>query len=135
MTPTEEYVSRYKKIERCADKLGRSIVVGRLRISQQIRISEMTPGLDGDTEITSSEGNTVFIPRRALPLLAASVRDIDGSPIPFPRTRAELDAIMDRLEEPGFAAILQATTSLNAVEDENKDPDQESGDVFDQAKK
>jgi hypothetical protein len=43
MTPTEERLNRYRQIEREADALGRLIGVHRLKISQQLKIEEMTP--------------------------------------------------------------------------------------------
>ena len=113
MTPSQEYTERYKEIVREADTLGRLIGVGRLRVSQQLKVAEMTPNLDGDTQVQGPEGATISMSRRALPLLAAAVREIDGNPIGFPRSRGELDSIIDRLDEPGFSAIIKAMIKLN----------------------
>lgn len=112
-TASEEYLNRYKQVEKASDSLGRLFTVGRLRPSQQIRINEMTPNLEGDSEIVdNATGKTYQMPRRAMPLLAAAVRMIDEDHIPFPRTRGELDAIIDRIDEPGFVAILEASGRL-----------------------
>jgi hypothetical protein len=113
MTPTEEYTERYKQIERHSDTIGRVIGVHRLRMSQQMKISEMTPGLEGTTEVTTLEGEVITISRRSLPLIAAAVCEIDGIPIPFPKSRGELDSIMDRLDEPGILAAIEASNKLN----------------------
>jgi len=133
MTPSQEYLAKYKHIEREADSLGRIIGVGRLRPSQQIKISEMTPGLEGDTEMSGPNGEPIRMSRRGIPLLAASVREIDNNPIMFPRNRAELDSIMDQLDEPGMTAALQAMLKLNPPKPETDDG--ELLDVNDQAKK
>ena len=107
MTPSQEILEKYKRIEKRADALGRVIGVGFLRMSQKIKVSEMTPGLEGETEVKTPDGNTIAIPRRAYSVIAASVREIqepngDKGIISFPRNRGELDAIVDRLDEQGF---------------------------------
>jgi hypothetical protein len=43
---------------------------------------------------------------------AASIRSIDGKPVPFPLLEVQLDALYDQIDENGFKAIfehLQAT--------------------------
>jgi hypothetical protein len=45
MTPSEERLQRYSQIEREADALGRIIGVHRLKISQQLKISEFTASI------------------------------------------------------------------------------------------
>jgi hypothetical protein len=134
MTPTQEYLNRYKETAKEADSHGRIITVGRLRVSQQIKISEMTPGLDGNTEMTGPNGEQYSIPRRGIPLLAASVRQVDDFMVSFPRNRAELDNIMDMLDEHGISATLIATTKLNPSAQQNlEQPD--ATDTVDEAKK
>ena len=76
MTPTQEILEKYKKVEKRADSLGRIIGVGHLRMSQKIKVSEMTPGLEGETEVKTPDGNSIFMPRRAYSVIAASVREI-----------------------------------------------------------
>jgi hypothetical protein len=46
--------------------------------------------------------------------LAAMVREVNGNKYPFPRNRAELDAMMGFLDDEGFTAILEANSRLNA---------------------
>lgn len=138
MTPSEEITSRYNRVERESDARGRIIGVRKLKVSQQLRVAEMTPGLEGLSEISitdkeTGEERTVKMDRRSIPLLAASVCEIDRVPIPFPKTRGELDAIMDSLDEDGIAAALAAAMKMQpkkAAEDEN-----ESLSGIDEAKK
>lgn len=137
MTPSEEFVQRYTKIEREADSLGRLIGVRRLKPSQQARITEMTPGLDGETEMkvldeATGQEKTISISRRLQITLAAAVCEMDNNPIPFPKTRGELDAIYDRLDREGIEATMIAYGRLfpaKAAEDE------EAGDPMAEAKK
>lgn len=113
MTPTEEFTSRYRQVERVTDKMGRLIGVRRLKVSQQLKVSEMTPALEGFQEFFTEGDKKITIPRRSLPLIAASVCEIDGQAYAFPRSRAELDDMMDKLDEEGLAAAVQASVNLN----------------------
>jgi hypothetical protein len=121
MLSPEEYTDRYKRTERAADARGRLITIGRLRVSQKLRISGMTTDLEGAYEVKAPDGTIVEIPRRAQPMLAAMVREIDGVHYPFPRNRAELDSTMDILDDEGFAAILEANSKLNAKPEEEEE--------------
>ena len=117
MTPSEEIIGRYVKIERQADSLGRLIGVRRLKPSQQTRIEEMTPQLDGETKMQVLDEETgiektVGVPRRIQITIAAAVCEIDSVPIPFARTRSELDAIFDRLDQEGIKAAMIAYGKL-----------------------
>jgi hypothetical protein len=102
MTPSEEFAQRYSRIEREADAFGRIVGVKRLRPSQQTRISEMTPGLDGDAEMSVLDETdaevTMKIPRRLQMNVAAAVCEIDNTPIPFAKTRGELAQIICQTE-------------------------------------
>ena len=117
MTPSEEIVKRYSRIEKAADELGRVIGVHRLKVSQQAKVAEMTPQLDGESEIktTLPDGSekTFRIARRGVLMVAASVCEIDGIPIPFAKTRFELDAIADALDQEGLAAAMKALEKFN----------------------
>lgn len=91
----QEVRDRYKQVEIVADKFGRTIKVGRLRPSEQTKIREM------------GVGSAVM----ALQLVAM-VRGIDDEEWRFPKTRAELDARMDRLEDEGIEAVSEALPKL-----------------------
>jgi hypothetical protein len=140
VTPSEELVSRYAKVERQVDAFGRCIGVRRLKISQQTKVSEMTPGLEGEFEVTlpASPGieadpdrgveaqraqpeRTVKLSRRTQMLVAAAVCEIDAVQIPFARSRGELDAIADRLDEEGLVAAMVAYARLQPKRDAEAD--------------
>jgi hypothetical protein len=137
MTPSEEFTARYSKVERQADALGRLIGCRRLRPSQQTKISEMTPGLSGDDEVTVLDEKTgaevvMKTPRRLQMTVAASVCEIDNIPIPFARNRGELDSIFDKLDREGMNAAMEAFFRLLPKRESD---DEGAGDSTDDAKK
>ncbi len=115
-TESELKLARYGKVEKNADALGRVIGVRRLKPSEQARITEFTAGLSGTEEVTTPDGTKLSAPLRLPLVLAASVCEIDGMPIPFPRNRAELDAIYDRLDAEGLAAASVGVAKLQTVD-------------------
>jgi hypothetical protein len=116
-TPAQEYAERYAQICREADTLGRIIGVGMLKVSQQIRVMEMTPALDGQTEVgIDKDGKKIVMARRSLPMLAAAVREIDGVKYMFPRNRQELDFMLDRLDGPGLIAAGVAAAKIGVAD-------------------
>ena len=124
-TESETILARYKSVEKEADALGRVIGVRRLKPSEQTKVTGMTPDLTGhddfediDAETGEKTGKTFPVSNRTPLIIAASVCEIDDARIPFPRNRAELDAIFDRLDAEGLAAataafvrLIQRTTS------------------------
>lgn len=132
-TASEVFLDRYKQVERQADTLGRVIGVRRLRISEQLKISEWTPALDGETDMVTDDGRVVKVSRRAMPMIGGAVCEIDGDRIPFSRNRGELDSMMDRLDQEGLAAAFAAMVKLqpSSVQDE-AEGDQP---ILDEAKK
>lgn len=125
-TASEEILARkerYNRIERATDSTGRLIGVRRLKPSQQLRIQEMAPGLDGSMSVTieSTDGDRkIEIPRNSPLVIAAAVCEIESQPISFAKSRAELDAILDRLDTEGLAAAGEA---LAKFADENTEVD------------
>jgi hypothetical protein len=123
---SEDVKERYRETAKAADAQGRIITVGRLKVSQKLRISGMTQDLEGSYEVKAPNGTMVEIPRRAQPMLAAMVRQIDDFVCTFPRNRAELDAMMDVLDDEGFTAIMEANSRLNPAPLTAVDGDEES---------
>lgn len=98
MDTPQEIRDRYKQVETVTDKFGRAIMVGRLRPSQQLKVSQFAEG--GDESIKM---NIRFV---------CMVREIDGDQLSFPRSRAEVDARIDRLEDEGLDAIVMSLPKL-----------------------
>jgi hypothetical protein len=116
MISEEDIKARYKTIEKEADEAGRIITVRRLRPSEQQKLVGMTADLEGYDEIegTDDEGNyrKFQLPHRATLLVAAAVCRINDAVFTFPRNRAELDAVYDRLDAEGIAAAARALARL-----------------------
>jgi hypothetical protein len=118
-TQSEIILARYKRVEKEADELNRLIGVRRLRPSEQAKVAGYTADLTGFDEMTTPAGTKVSFPHRLPLAVAAAVCEIDGSPIPFAKSRAELDAIYDRLDEEGLAAASRALARLQVDSTEN----------------
>ena len=96
---------------------GRIIGVRRLKPSEQAKLQGMTADLTGYDEGKDESGTVVQIPHRLPLFVAASVREItslDGNTVhvAFPRSRAELDAVYDRLDKEGIEAAQRAFAKL-----------------------
>ena len=117
MSKSDEIAARaakYNQIERVADTLGRVIGVRRLKPSQQLKVEEFAGNLTGTITMTDDRtGSTVEVPRRFPLMVAAAVCEIDEVAIPFPKNRGELDAVLDRLDEEGMAAVVEAFGKLS----------------------
>jgi len=135
--------ARYQQKEKVSDKWGRIISVQRLKQSQMERIQGFTSDLQGVTkveapgtiidpetgqEVTNPDaGKESSIPRNWRLILAAHVREINDNPIPFPKNREELDAILDRLDDEGIEA---AATGFSKLMTHDEPP----ADVIEEAK-
>jgi hypothetical protein len=112
--------ARYGTTESELDVFGRLIGVRRMKPSEVAHFNSMTQDLSGYDEVEDEEGKPVKILHRMPLFLAASVREItdhEGNKVqvPFPRNRAELDAIFDRLDQEGISAATAAFGRLPGV--------------------
>lgn len=112
-TESEAKLARYSETVKEADAFGRVIGVRRLKPSEQTKIAGMTSELAGSDEMQNEKGIKIQVPHRMPLILASAVCSIDDSHIPFPRNRAELDAIYDRLDVEGLEAAGKAWLKLN----------------------
>lgn len=118
-TESEVILARYKAVEKEADTLGRVIGVRRLKPSEQTKVAGMCSELTGYDETMGPDDISVRIPHRMPLFIASSVCMIEDAHIPFPRNRAELDSIYDRLDMEGIAAAGTALARLSASEPAN----------------
>ena len=112
MSASEEILARYRRIERETDSFGRSIGVKKLKPSEQRKLKILTPGLDGSTEVRSDDGKVSHIPDRFEMMVVASVREIEGNPVTFPKSEGELDAVYNALDREGLTAAITAYVRL-----------------------
>lgn len=124
LTESEAKIARYNRIEREADDWGRVIGVRRLKPSEQSKISGMTADLTGFDEIPNPNGEPLRLPHSMRHFLAAAVCELDQLPIPFSRNRAELDAILDRLDNEGLAAATKALVRITDAQPVTKPLDE-----------
>ena len=133
MSKSEEIAARaakYNRVERVADSLGRVIGVRRLKPSQQLRVEEYAGNLTGTVTMTDDRtGKSIEVPRRFPLMIAASVCEIDEVPVPFPKNRAELDSILDRLDDEGMTAVVEAFGKLNEGEAEKPEEDKNEAEL------
>lgn len=112
----DEIKARYSTIEREADAFGRIIGVRRLRPSEVGAVTALTSGMDGFLIVTGDDGAESKVPERSRYLLSAAVREVNGVAQPFPKTRQQLDGLVDMLDEEGFAAAVVAYSRLPSPE-------------------
>ena len=103
----EEILGRYKETKSETDTFGRKITVHRLRPSQQVAVMKMS-------ETDASSVVTILT-------TAASVMRIDDDEFSFPRNLAELNSVLDRLEQEGVTAAAKAFFLLSGGKEEEKD--------------
>ncbi len=121
MLTKSELQERYRRIERQVDEIGRTIGVRRLRLSEQLHIEEMAPNSPG-----------------GVALIAASVCELDGAPLPMVRDRQELDHQLDLLDVEGMRAATKAWAKIMGLADESQKGDSQKSEVegeIDRAKK
>jgi hypothetical protein len=126
VTKSEEVLARrakYDRVERVVDALDRTIGVKLLKPSQQIKVQEFAPALEGTRSVVDEDpksdtfGKVYEVPKSSPLIMAASVVEIDGSPLSFPRNRAELDAVLDMLDEEGLAAVAEGLARFSPPKD------------------
>jgi hypothetical protein len=91
------------------DAKGRVIEVGRLNALQFYRITKAL-GSAGDSEAT-----------KEFAALVCTVRSIDGERIDFPTTERQIEALIQRLDFPGIAAIQVALTKITEADSAGTD--------------
>lgn len=75
------------------DSNGRELEVASLTTREQMRLMRAC-GPAADTQVYLINA-----------IMAATVRGIDGVPVPFPRTPDEVDALADKVDGPGLSAV------------------------------
>jgi hypothetical protein len=84
-------------MEEVTDSLGRRLSLRRLSLLERLRLFEAA-----GAELARNDRWL------GLAALAASVSAIDGVPLPFPASKAAVEAAVQRLDEPGIAAVAAA---------------------------
>ena len=101
MTPTATVLAAANERVSISDRNGRSIVARKLNALDKLRLLKAAgPQL--------SENQTWL----GVAMLAASVVEIDGIPVPTPVTEQQIEALVGHLDDPGLDAIADALNSV-----------------------
>jgi hypothetical protein len=84
------------------DSKGRTLTVKRLSVVEKMRLAKAL----GEHSGNDSYSNFAVV--------GAAVREFDGSPVPFPMTNLQLEAIVQRLDDAGMEAALEALIAVSA---------------------
>jgi hypothetical protein len=96
------------RIEYEVDAIGRRIGVRKLNFHGHYRLAKL---------LGQNSGNPAMMTDA---MMAASVVEIDGDPIPMPGTELQLEALMQRLDFHGVAAAATAMGRFTPIGDANQ---------------
>jgi hypothetical protein len=108
-TPTQAIVAAARPVDVTLDPDGRKIVVRKMTPVEQFRFKKV---------IGRYMDNAGYLMDA---MMAASVRSVDGNPMPFPQSEADVEFILVRLGDDGWAAVQEHFFSLAADPAEDKD--------------
>lgn len=95
-TPTQAVVRAAKELVYITDARGRTIGLRRLPFLEEFRIIEAVgPQLSANTTYMGMLN----------PLL--HVAEIDGQPVEIPRSKLQIDALIQRVDRDGFVAVVE----------------------------
>ncbi len=100
MTPTASVLGLAEERLSTADKAGRKLAVRRLNALDKLRL------LKAAGPVLSE--NQAWL---GVAMLAASVVEIDGVPVPMPATEQQIEGLVGRLGDPGLDAVASALTT------------------------
>lgn len=122
-TPTQQVVKAAGKTTLVTDSLGRHIQIRKLNALQRMRLHEVVGSAAGNMQYMGIAG------------LAVCVTAIDGESIAFPTTKRELEAIVQRLDDEGLAAIGEGMQKMLGLSvDDEGNVYNEAGDLLHAAK-
>ena len=98
---TVEEVAPEAPAHEAADARGRKIALRKLNALDRMRLSELVGGENAKNEAYMTYAT-----------LAYHVASIDGDAVPKPATKAQLEALVQRLDEDGLAAAVKALPGL-----------------------
>lgn len=109
-TPSEQLIANAAQEVKITDARGRKITLRKPGVLAQYRLIE---AVGPDTA-----RNTVYM-NMTLPLIYVS--DIDGAIVPAPTTKAQVEALITRLDEDGINAVVLGVNENFGVSDPEAD--------------
>jgi hypothetical protein len=110
-SPTTQILAAATEILTARDGSGRVLTVRRLGALDRLRLFKAIGAELSD--------NAAYL---GMAMLAISVTDIDGVPVPAPATEAQLEALVHRLGDIGMDAIAACLTGSAANDEARIDP-------------
>ena len=98
-SPSQEIVDEAKKVVKLTTPAGRAISIQKPGVLSQFRLIEMVGG--------ETAQNQVYM-AMALPLFW--VVELDGEKVYQPKTKRELEALIQRVEEDGISTVVDGIT-------------------------
>ena len=108
-TPSAQIVAKASAVAETIDPRGRIISLKKPGVLAQFRLVEAL----GDTA-----KNEVYM-RMVLPLIYVSA--IDGDPVAPPTRKSEVEALIQRLDEDGISAVMEAVSANYGATDPEAD--------------
>lgn len=93
-SPSSQVVSDGAQVVTVTDSLGRKLTVKRPRALDKMRLFRV---LGPDLSM-----NPAYV---GMAMLACSVTEIDGDPVPFPQKQGFVEALVDRIGDEGIEAV------------------------------
>ena len=97
MSPTTSILTIAQQRLSSIDKAGRNLVVRKLNALDKLRLLKAAGALLSE--------NQAWL---GVAMLAASVIEIDGVPVPMPVTEQQIEALVGRLGDPGLDGVAAA---------------------------
>lgn len=91
------------------DKTGRRITTNKLSVIQRTRLFKMV-----------GPGNSQNLPLMGYYFMAGSVTAIDGDPVAFPTSEAQIEALLTRLDDAGLDALADAWKKAGWADEKNE---------------
>jgi len=98
-TPTAQVIAKAAAAVTITDTRGRSITLKKPGVLAQFRLIEAL----GETA-----KNEVYV-RMVMPLIY--VAEVDGEPVPPPVRKSEIEALIQRMDEDGIAAVMEGVAT------------------------
>jgi hypothetical protein len=93
-SPTQQVIADANRIEYVVDDLGRNLGFTRWNAKLRRRVIKVISAEQG------AKNEYVF-----MAMVVCSCVSIDGTPVPFPVSELQVDALVDRLEQEGINAL------------------------------
>lgn len=111
-TPSEQLVAEAAQPAVVTDSRGRKITLQKPSVLSQFRIVRAMGA--------EAAANQTYM-GMVLPLIF--VAEIDGEPVPFPKSELQVEALIQKLDEPGIKAIMEGVQKHFGEADAEADKD------------